>query len=876
MNISHKSPLLLLLLCLVSPSYQLEYCCGKTFPESPVLELGREFTATCVLSARGKRETGATADDLFWEFKNVRVPKERYTRINDSAISMTVNVTRELENPLKCNVLTRSPSRERSIRNVHGLFFTAGYPPEKPDDLSCMVGQSGESLSSIMTCSWNPGKRDPILNTSYTLVAEYNAAKKKERSPARRDGGSVDFGTLPVFLEVNISVEAENQLGRVHSDALLVYPEEIVKSDPPKDVKVISEVGLLKSLLICWKRPVQIELLLLKYNIRYCPAGAHQWLEVLPNDTNGSEQSFRLQSLEPDTDYVVQIRCMSKNSLGYWSEWSRNVTQRTPESEPSHPPDLWRVITSSEGSPEKRVRLIWKDPVPSNGRILVYHLKIQKGRNSVPLEMNISSTMEYVLEKVKDRIVVQLKAGNSQGWSPTAQLIIPRANQELSPVKTVKWLSQNDALWVGWECAPPGPTEFVLEWVSVSNMTTDWQRVLGRSNYTLRKGVLQPFERYIISIYPVNQTRPGSPLSTEAYLQQGTPSEGPSVKLKRNGKTEVELCWERPALVSLNGFITNYTLFYKTANEEKKVVLPPSKLSYTLKGLKSSTKYVIHVMISTVAGSVNGSDFTFSTLKYASGEMELILVLVCMGFLFFTLLTALLGIKKKEMIKKHIWPQVPDPSNSTIANWSPDFPSKPETPKEGSLTDVSVVEVDVFEKKSLSEEDKTSLPLKKDKYLSEEHSSGIGGSSCMSSPRQSVSDSDEGDSGQTTASTVQYSSVVASGYKGQTPGQLPPVFARSESTQPLLGSEEHPDEPCSFKYPTNPYFRRPRAMDEGGTPHLNLRQIQIPEHSSSSLDFCAVEEGSQQTTPTAEADQAECSAGSTPSYMPQQNGYRPQ
>lgn len=185
--------------------------------------------------------------------------------------------------------------------------------------------------------------------------------------------------------------------------------------------------------------------------------------------------------------------------------------------------------------------------------------------------------------------------------------------------------------------------------------------------------------------------------------------------------------------------------------------------------------------------------------------------------------------------------------------------------------------MDLFDKKSLGEEDKTSLTLKKDKYLSEEHSSGIGGSSCMSSPRQSVSDSDEGDSGQTTASTVQYSSVVASGYKGQTPGQPPPVFARSESTQPLLGSEEHPDEPChAQRYPRNPYFSRPRTADEAGGPSLNLRQIEIPEHSSGSLGFCSVEEGSQQTTPTAEAALADGPTGPAPSYMPQRNGYRPQ
>lgn len=178
--------------------------------------------------------------------------------------------------------------------------------------------------------------------------------------------------------------------------------------------------------------------------------------------------------------------------------------------------------------------------------------------------------------------------------------------------------------------------------------------------------------------------------------------------------------------------------------------------------------------------------------------------------------------------------------------------------------DVSVVEVDMFDGKSLCEEDKAVLPLKKDKYLSEEHSSGIGGSSCMSSPRHSVSDSDESDSGQTTASTVQYSSVVASGYKGQTPNHQPPVFARSESTQPLLDCEEHSDLLNeSGGLSRNSYFRRGRELEQG------VLTQECDESNGSSLTFCPVQE--EEISPVAEDPPA-----STVCYMPQQSGYRPQ
>lgn len=200
------------------------------------------------------------------------------------------------------------------------------------------------------------------------------------------------------------------------------------------------------------------------------------------------------------------------------------------------------------------------------------------------------------------------------------------------------------------------------------------------------------------------------------------------------------------------------------------------------------------------------------------------------------------------------------------------FPPQAEAPKENCLSGVCVLDED--ELKHGFEEDKASLSLKKDKYLSEEHSSGIGGSSCMSSPRQSVSDSDEGaDMADTTASTVQYSSVVASsGYKGQTPSSQPQhsIFSRSESTQPLLDSEENPD-----------------MLVQEGSRHFQMRFTHSSENQETTdlddfkqmeLDqqgFCRIEEDTEWTTPS-ESQSADVEPGSVSSYMPQRNGYRPQ
>lgn len=111
----------------------------------------------------------------------------------------------------------------------------------------------------------------------------------------------------------------------------------------------------------------------------------------------------------------------------------------------------------------------------------------------------------------------------------------------------------------------------------------------------------------------------------------------------------------------------------------------------------------------------------------------------------------------------------------------------------------------------------------------------------MSSPRQSVSDSDEGEPAQNTSSTVQYSTVVPNGYRDQTPPVQ--VFSRSESTQPLLDSEERPEDQqvlgSDNSTPKHNYFKQNGNWDETVTDGSHLERVKqispISEEDSAGL-----------------------------------------
>lgn len=47
------------------------------------------------------------------------------------------------------------------------------------------------------------------------------------------------------------------------------------------------------------------------------------------------------------------------------------------------------------------------------------------------------------------------------------------------------------------------------------------------------------------------------------------PVNGPSVHLKRVGKKEVELMWKEIPVNEQRGFITHYTIFYKSGNSNE-------------------------------------------------------------------------------------------------------------------------------------------------------------------------------------------------------------------------------------------------------------------------------------------------------------------
>uniref|UniRef100_A0A3Q3GL41 Fibronectin type-III domain-containing protein n=1 Tax=Labrus bergylta TaxID=56723 RepID=A0A3Q3GL41_9LABR len=197
-----------------------------TFPQPPVVELGSNFTATCVVI----NTTEVTADDLYWNLSGTTLPRELYSKINSTALSVTFTITSERQEWLLCQCGKTSPDVFLYLSRISSFFLLRG---------------------------------------------------KTNHSATRDKRAQVFLGTFPDHTNLEIWVEAHNKLGRADSRFnISLFNPLPVKTNPPDNVTVMSETTFPTSLLLTWTPPINKNYVRLRYRIRFCPEGAHTWSDV--------------------------------------------------------------------------------------------------------------------------------------------------------------------------------------------------------------------------------------------------------------------------------------------------------------------------------------------------------------------------------------------------------------------------------------------------------------------------------------------------------------------------------------------------------------------------------------------------------------------
>ncbi|NXF96614.1 IL31R protein, partial [Eubucco bourcierii] len=332
--------------------------------------------------------------------------------------------------------------------------------------------------------------------------------------------------------------------------------------------------------------------------------------------------SCNLTGLWDSTDYSVAVRCISVGSM-FWSEWSRGESESTEEKAPSEKVDLWRVIESSHSAGSRFVHLLWKplNNFPPSGRILGYKIQYFPENDAALKITNFSLSKNISLLLNEEAYIISVAAYNSAGYSPDAILRIPSTNEKTSQIiETVKTFTTNEEVVVEWTTSEAEVTEYIVEWyeeLETNPFGRSWQYVVNSTTWKTNKKNLKPFTCYNISVYPLYGNAVAAPCSIQTYVQTKEPSEGPVADTGIPGKNEVTIKWKAISKDKRNGFLSNYTIFYKPEDgKELNETVNSDVLQYQLKSLKSDTQYTVYIVANNEAGGTSGEPKTFKTLKF--------------------------------------------------------------------------------------------------------------------------------------------------------------------------------------------------------------------------------------------------------------------
>ncbi|KAI5614156.1 granulocyte colony-stimulating factor receptor, partial [Silurus asotus] len=761
--------------------------CAEVNSSSTVVPLGSAVSASCYI----KKECTLTQTRSFsieWKRNAQFIHRSNASQKNVYDVHIT-NLT-DMQNVLECFVCDYD-----NCNIVGAVEIRAGYPPSVPQNLSCLINLN-ESPPTL-DCTWLHGKKTSDIPTNYTLYTEFRDVSNKLQRYAFVPPPDENFFRVPrfgftLFYEMQAYVVAMNALGQTTSKLLVMDPMITAKLDAP----VIQGVGTqtFGCLEYRWSlSPTQKWIKkTLNIEIKFKPVNNKIFSEEKFNYR--PDKKVKVCGLLHGMSYESQMRVRYKSSP--WSEWSNTTVATTPMKAPTGRLVAWLKLQKPE-TRNPTAQLFWKPSLQFR-----------------PNSMNVSYTVSLIGEftKKKETVCVTdqqhcsfqihakvkkvyLTTLNEAGKSNPTEVAVYR-RRGLDPVSFFNVLPKSEeSLMANWKSTDNSViSAYVLEWKALCGMKQNHVsfEIVDRNQTSMVASGLEPYMPYEFSVYPKYGGGIGRPYSSVAYTKQKAPSTSPKLDTGQITPTFIELHWDEIPLEQRNGIITGYKIFYR--DEKNNAGDTESTIRHVvLKDLYPSTVYEIFLMTSTNGGSVNGSTVKVKTASIDAFEIVLIVIPACVGLTLFFFGVFTCFIKQKWM-KKYLWPVIPDPANSNIKKWAtadslevcPPF-KEDKDPMIVYLSNISILSLP--EKEMLKGDENIKI-----------NNWPYNGKSVDAGHNEPAHDSESFDLEQQSESVPYATVVFAEPYRRQPIS--PPVYLRSESTQPLL-AEEEPSSPRQYEKITN-------------------------------------------------------------------------
>uniref|UniRef100_A0AAY4D6H2 Uncharacterized protein n=1 Tax=Denticeps clupeoides TaxID=299321 RepID=A0AAY4D6H2_9TELE len=722
--------------------------CAEVETQTPHVLLGSSATASCHIRENCPLTKGQEFH-VKWYLNNLPILGNLSSNHSSQTYVAFIRSFTDAQGYLECHVCL-----EYDCQVVGGLQIRGGYPPEAPQNLSCLTNFT---LPETVTCLWSPG-HDTHLPTNYTFHTKRNSVEMSAYTmPSGVHSITLLRPSFYLFSKMEVYVEAVNALGQATSQSLLYVPVESAKFDPPKILQMKPNTygclkfswSLSKDQEWIYLRGLNVELHLHAIN------SEHSAKEKVILKKLNVHKDLETCGLLHGTEHQARIRIKYKQ--GRWSDWSNSAVGTTLEKAPTGRLDTWLKILEEETPNYYIIDMAWKPSKQfrANGKNILYFVfMVHQDTSKSKLCITSKDHCSFYINKHVQRVYLTVKNDAGAARPKAVPVLQTRA---LGSVSSMSVLPYSDrALLVQWEGpASPVLTGYVLEWRQLSansSSLVSFHLLDANQSSALVSDGIEPYKPYEILLYTKYGKEIGSPHTDLAYSKQKAPSTAPTLIFREIWHSHAELFWNEIPLEQRNGIVRSYRIFYWEEQDGKVKVIESDqkKRRVVLRDLKPQAVYRAFIMVRTDGGSINGS---FVTLQAGSvGELK-------------------------------IWPKVPDPANSSIRKWKSDK-SLQDSNKNGQepvlqfLSHFSLV--DLLEKELETASDKTENWRR---YSSTEEDYLPGGS------QSSYPFSEEG------SNAVPYATLVFSGpYRSQS---SPPVYLRSDSTQPLL-QEENLQSPSQY------------------------------------------------------------------------------
>ncbi|KFW07034.1 Oncostatin-M-specific receptor subunit beta, partial [Eurypyga helias] len=640
----------------------------QIFPNEKIVEEGSDITLCCI----GRK--GQMIKNFF-----VLPAVHVFSHTNSQARLLTVKNVTHQEVPHITAYCQESCNEEQCYDQA---VFLVGKLPDRPSDFSCQT----QDLRTV-TCTWSQGG-DTYLHgrnsPKYTLSEEFSQRTVPcTVSCSKQCSCSWDIGQQRMC---NITVTVENPLGKKTAMDVFDVTHRIYPTAPFQ----LSEESKDTEITLYWKhRNKGIELFCQTELLQ--PDGK---VELHNNsDMHLHYASIALGGLQPFTEYTARVRCGAAKHFWRWSEWSEARTIRTGEAPPSGELDIWREITPVLGG--RNVTLFWKQS-PSfraNGRSISYEVTWEKVEDgSKPESISFSSVYNSTRISIDNHSYrISVMAKNSVNYSLPSVLIIPRATgteEELSgsEVKEEQVNGSADGIFVSWEPRHIYDS-YIIDWCNFPMLQPcdlQWKKFgPNTSSALINSAAFVPGVRYNFHIYGSVANRACLLEKKTGYLRELPTLLDPTVEKVELTFNAVTLSWDSYRTnESQPGFVKGYHVYVSpvqgdcTLKGSKKHVLPddsvlckytienPEEKRYTVKHLRSNTKYKLVVKAYTGGGETPIVNFIHIDTPFNSNMLYLLVLLVIVPSL-----VAAICRWKKKWVKECCCPVIPSPNKSKVLSF---------------------------------------------------------------------------------------------------------------------------------------------------------------------------------------------------------------